>query len=175
MAYDGRKADDLRGKIFAFSLEVYEKCVFVSPDTIMLENCDNWFENTNFPGTQFNGESDAMFVFSPKWAVCQFLKEKFEQSIYNATNGFWNNFIMKSVQAQMKNDESGDLCEVNADLSATKFSMKTGGLVGAGSCTGLPKVVQFVDADLGNMEFAVRMKKFSEESKNVELLEQVYG
>ncbi len=108
-------ADELRGKIFAFSLEMYDKCVFLSPDMIMLENCDKLFGKTEFPGPHLCGESDNMFLLSPKWHVCQYLKERYEQSMHHAKNVVWNNFITKSMQAWMDNNELGELSKDNVD------------------------------------------------------------
>lgn len=171
-SYDG-KVDELRGKIFAFSLEVYDKCVFVSSDTIFLENCDKMFEETSFLGTDFLGAWDNFFLFSPKRSVCQYLKERYEQCMSHGENGTWDNFITNCMQAWTKNNDFEDQGQDIADLSTAKFCMKTGRTIGAQSYNGLPSVVQFVDADLCGMEFKSRLKQFLFESNNLGLLNKV--
>lgn len=173
VAFDDVWADELRGKIFAFSLEGYDKCFFLSADTILLENCDKLFQKTAFTTAVFNKQSDRMFLFSPNWEVCLFLIGKYEQSMPHEKNGVLNNFILKSVDAWMRNNKSGNLLKDKMDLSTVTFSMKTGRAVGVGSCIGLPTVVQFFDEDLCDIEFVVRLKKFHFKSKTLGFLEQV--
>lgn len=165
-------ADELRAKIFAFSFEVYDKCIFISSDTIFLENCDSLFEGNDLR-VSFKGESDNLFVFSPKWAICKFLREKYEQSRSNVKNGAWKTFIMKCMQVWMKNNENEDFRKDHLELPVVKFSMKTGRTVGTMSFDGLPQVVQFVDGDMSDIEFVARLKQFNSKKENLELINQV--
>ncbi len=172
---ENEMVDELRGKIFAFSLEVYEKCIFISSDTIVLENCDKLFDNTDIPepGIQFSGESDKMFAFLPNWDMYQFLNERYEQRMSDTKDDAWNNFIRKTSQAWLKNNAFGEKLKDNLELVTTKFSIKTGRAFGSGLGSGLPAVVQFVDADLCDMEFARWLNVFNYESKDMSLLDQV--
>lgn len=118
---------DLIAKIFAFSLEIFERCIFLGPHTIVLENSDRLFDGNDFfknlllaPGKH----SFDLFRFNPSNSLCEHLENGFE---FIQNNGTGEGMVLKIIQNWMtlnkKNLNDENLIVENGIL---KLSLKNG-------------------------------------------------
>lgn len=89
-------------KIFAFSLEIFEKCIFVGASTIILENSDRMFDGQDaFKNLLGRNETTDLFVFTPCKALCGYLEDKFG----NQKNGFsGSGVLLDGIRKWIKNN-----------------------------------------------------------------------
>lgn len=118
--------DDLRAKIYAFSLEFFEKCVFIPATAVVLENWDCLFDEMVGHGRykDYSGGVADLFLFAPKLALCRFLEAGSRKR-----NGEGNGFMKKSINGWMANNGLEKKTKQKQLAVIVKFSLKSGQLL----------------------------------------------
>lgn len=122
---------DFVAKIFAFSLEIFERCIFLGPHTIVLENSDRLFDGQgvfrNLILTSGKRSLD-LFRFSPSKALCEHLENGYG---FIQKNGSGPEVMLKHIQQWIKNNSGNNGNQAkpivgNASNGVLEFSLKSG-------------------------------------------------
>ncbi|CAL8093037.1 unnamed protein product [Orchesella dallaii] len=105
---NGFKSEDY-AKIFAFSLQFFDNCVYLTPSSLVLKNCDEIFENTFVDlciGVDGNDHPDtSVFLYKPQLCTYENLLDKAKAHAGKETFG---KFLKKWMTNQGKNVECLD-------------------------------------------------------------------
>lgn len=92
--------DGFLAKVFGFSCTLFDKCVFVDPHTVVLENIDNVFKRRVAGVLDLsNGKDEELFLLKPSIGVCEYLEQ---QQQWKATT---QKGLFESLGDWVKNNE----------------------------------------------------------------------
>ncbi|CAL8109687.1 unnamed protein product [Orchesella dallaii] len=134
----GHLGENERAKIYAFSLQLFQKCIFVEPNTLVLENADQLFEGEKaFKALKTDGDDSidmSLFMFTPSLDLCEYLGKTANQNGRTISEKFLRQWIEKTHGTNKMAYLPGN--------NVLKFSVKNGSLLK--NRTHAP-IIQFVD------------------------------
>lgn len=162
------KDELVRVKTFAFSLRLFEKCIFLGSNTLVLENMDQLFESDPVFKDLSDGLSDEVFLFSPSLELCEYL----ELTYWKEGSG-GKSFTQRIEQWLINNMEGKTNKTEDAPVSLMQLDLEHGRLLTKRSeCWGRPAVVEFVNGTAGK-RLDNSLMEFLRDNQDMGLTEKV--
>lgn len=122
---------DLQGKIFALSLQQFEKCIYLTANTIVMENCDKLFEEEDV----IYGALDTawqIFQFVPNMALCAYLVQREMDCLDQSFDFGANIFAWLKNNAHNTISKQQDFHALQARCKSMQLSVESGRLLANG-------------------------------------------